>query len=126
MTSSHHRASRSHGIPRRADATQRAHGCRRTRIGACALQMLLCMKDVLVISYVLFATACTASDGTAGDPMTDPDSAPDPGQTQGLDQQDPAPAGESQATGEVQAASGTPDITTTGSTTFRVQTSLAG
>lgn len=45
---------------------------------------------------------------------------------QGLDQQAPAQAGDSQPTGEVQAASGTPDITATGSTTFRVQTSSAG
>lgn len=45
----------------------------------------------------------------------------------GLDQQDPVQAGDSQPTGEVlQAASGTPDINTTGSTTFRAQTALAG
>lgn len=45
---------------------------------------------------------------------------------QGLDQQAPAQAGDSQPTGEVQAASGPPDITATGSTTFRIQTSSAG
>lgn len=45
---------------------------------------------------------------------------------QGLDQQAPAQAGDSQPTGEVQAASGAPDITATGSTAFRVQTSPAG
>ena len=45
---------------------------------------------------------------------------------QGPGQQAPAQAGDSQPTGEVQAASGAPDITTTGSTTFRVQTSPAG
>ena len=45
---------------------------------------------------------------------------------QDLDPQAAAPAGDSQPTGEAQAASGAPDITTTGSTTFRVQTSPAG
>lgn len=45
---------------------------------------------------------------------------------QDLDPQDPAQAGDSQPTGEAQAVSGTPDITTTGSTTFRVQISPAG
>ena len=39
---------------------------------------------------------------------------------------DPAQAGDSQLTGEAQSTSDTPDISTTGSTTFRVQTSLAG
>jgi hypothetical protein len=65
----------------------------------------------------MFATACATSDGTADhpDPMTDRDPPQDPGRIQGLDQQAPA-----------QAASGAPDITTTGSTTFRVQTSSAG
>lgn len=103
-------------------------GGRRTRIGARTLQMPLCMKFVLGVSYVVFATACATSDGTAGrpDPMTDRDLPQDPGQMQGLDDQAPAQTGDSQPTDEVQAASGGPDITTTGSTTFRVQTSSAG
>jgi hypothetical protein len=84
------------------------------------------MKFVLAVSHVLLATACATSDGTVGrpDPMTELPQ--DPGQAPGLEQQAPAPAGDSQPTGEVQAASGVPDITTTGSTTFRVQTSPAG
>jgi hypothetical protein len=98
-------------------------------IGACALQMRLCMK-YLALSYVLFATACATGDETVGDPMADPDPAQDPGQMQGIDQPDPAqpepaPAGDSQPGAQAQAASG-PDIVTTGSTTFRTQTSLVG
>src|SRR5678815_4503621 len=127
MTSSHHRASRSHGILGGPMQHSKLMGGRRTRIGARTLQMPLCMKFVLGVSYVLFATACATSDGTAGrpDPMTDRDPPQDPGQMQDLDQQAPAQAGESQPTGEVQAASGAPDITTTGSGPFRVQTSYA-
>lgn len=44
---------------------------------------------------------------------------------QGLDQADPAQADEPQAA-QAQAAEGRPDITTTGSTTFAVETSFAG
>jgi len=85
------------------------------------------MKYILGLSYVFFATACATNDGRTADPESSTDPAQDPDQVRDPDPKDPAESIQPPQTAEeVQAAMAAPDITTTGSTTFTVMTSLAG